>query len=237
MIPGDIDLTEKLDFRKAVKKELPQLPSTWNKSNINTINYNTTDIGTFTISTTLNNTTYRSNITVHRPNRFEWFDGYYGTEIDNIIYWTSDNYYTISCNGNDYDYTSTSSSYVRQLPTIEESEYDVFGNKKKVYTEDIPKIPWGKNLKIKYDSIPWFNNHLYTWTRKKYDYKIPWDIDYYDEDTYDLTDTTDRAMCLISWLSDKSRRFIQKYFETDDNIDLSYLTNMNWIRVKDAVID
>ena len=33
MIPGDIDLTEKLDFRRVVKREIPQLPAKWNNEN------------------------------------------------------------------------------------------------------------------------------------------------------------------------------------------------------------
>ena len=36
MIPGDIDLTQKLDFRNVKKKELPQLPASWkSKDKIN----------------------------------------------------------------------------------------------------------------------------------------------------------------------------------------------------------
>ena len=53
MIPGDIDLTENLDFRKSRKKEIPKLP--WNKNNISTINES--DI-TITLDNSANNITY-----------------------------------------------------------------------------------------------------------------------------------------------------------------------------------
>ena len=38
MIPGNIDLTENLDFRKVVKKEIPQLPDSWKGNGIDKLN-------------------------------------------------------------------------------------------------------------------------------------------------------------------------------------------------------
>ena len=62
MLPGDIDLTQNLDFRKQVKKELSQFPATWNGDGkiSNKLNYDNF-IGNISVSNdytlTISNTT------------------------------------------------------------------------------------------------------------------------------------------------------------------------------------
>ena len=57
MVPGDIDLTENLDFRNVKRREIPQLPASWkgkNRLNISNDNLNTYISSSNTITWTYN---------------------------------------------------------------------------------------------------------------------------------------------------------------------------------------
>jgi hypothetical protein len=137
--------------------------------------------------------------------------------------------------------STTYSSYNKtvKLKYSKKDEYDVFGNKIK-QPEQIPSIPWSKKSHTpSILSIPW-NKRKWTLRNEDYIPDIPWDVEddwiiYNRKD--DLSSPVKRAKKLISWLSKKSSSFIERYFEKDEDVDTSYLTNMTWIRVHDAVID
>lgn len=237
MIPGDIDLTEKLDFRKVVKKEIPKLPEKWDKNNLNISLDSSISVETNYIN--IGNSTYTyslptdSIVNINYDILNTWFD------YDNYTISLSDNTYsTISFNVQNNNITSSTCTYLGNSFTWEKQEdytYDVFGNKINSYS-DILKIPWDDGIHFSNcKSIAWDNygnrNNIF------HEEDIPWD--FYDDldNEYNLSDRFMKAKKLINWLSDKSISFISNYFNTDEEKDLSYLTNMSWIRVKDAVID
>lgn len=260
MIPGDIDLTENLDFRKTVRKEIPQLPDIWQGNKLNkffktdsAITYINRHVNT-TITRyvdeyiadsitwnnadgfTITNTHYNNSSTVAM-----WYD--YTTSINTTH--TRDNsrpYVTIR-----YDNTATSHCYIDyndSLIHVNEvvDEYDVFGNKIPSIPV-IPRIPWEGKHKYAptYRDIAWRNGYDWNYDRDYDDEpSIPWKI--YNRHRYWSTlpipeNEIGRAKKLISWFKDKSDRFIRRHLESEDETDLSYLTNMSWIRVKDAIID
>ena len=255
MIPGDIDLTEKLDFRKVVRKEIPQLPAEWNgKDRLSTKN------NTFlNITSTVRTTTYqmRSPIQYWYDDDWNTISGYYDSEsiisanlsrrtntyllYDNFSIWYDDDYNTIEYSSS----ANTSTSSYRTTISYGEPERDVFGNVK-ITEEKIPSIPW--SLTKRRDTI---SNRSIVWKNDYYDGlfhrfcedeetipKIPWSIKPRRPDRdVDLTSVVGRAKNLISWLSDKSTREIENYLSDDEEVDLSYLTRMGWIRVTDAVIE
>lgn len=262
-VPGDIDLTQNLDFRKTVRKELPQLPDSW-KGNSNKLVCDNTFITTLssnTISLDTHTGTYsavnniNTNIRINSPEITDWNNSYYGDEIQDITirqdsmtisyniantndYITNIYYY----DNNNHNWTSNKNKIVSISFKEQEEKYDVFGNKIKP-PKEIPRIPWeGKENKLSCSNrrIAWKKNMYYrdylsddyidpiAWERAE-----AWGI---KNKQYDLYDNIERAQNLISWLFNKSRNTIRKYFE-EDEVDLSYLTNMGWIRVRDAIID
>ena len=253
MIPGDIDLTQDLDFRNVKRRETPQLPASWKgKDRINISNGNlSTYIGssnfTYTTSTpysfswTYYDTYDDSNITttirtngireVHNHDQLSW----------NIITYYNDYLDTTISNWNEYnEITSSSYNNLSVKYFDDKPKYDIFGNKIKS-PEQIPKIPWSKKLyNPSIPSLPW-SKRRFSLRNEDYIPDIPWDIEddwfaYRRKD--DLSTPTKRANKLISWLSKKSYSFIERYFDRDnEDVDLSYLTNMNWIHINDAVID
>lgn len=247
MIPGDIDLTENLDFRKRVKKELPQLPSVWNKNEVkinNKYNFNVT----YTSSSN-STTTYNISTNTHIDD-ITWF-GYYN-DFDTISNYVS----SVSI----YNNSSTTPAYItwndtddstyttsdRLLANIrkEEIEKDIFGNIKRK-PECIPKIPWGSSYLhfLEFKPIAWQSRYsgIKTYISLDSDNKIPWKDEHYHDaiisSSWKKENEYDRVKKLISWLSDKSFTFIKRYLDHDNEEDLSYLTNMSWIRVKDAIIE
>lgn len=246
MIPGDIDLTENLDFRKAVKKEVPQLPSAW-KNNGSKINISDGDtyITTITTSDITNITTsytVRHNNTSNMSyewmplNRYTYINTYTNDVNDSVIYWNSDNLtLTVSSNDTEYYYHKSDNGNIK-ISFKQEDEYDVFGNKK-IKPKPIPKIPWEKKYEYSPNRIPWARN-LYRF-HTDYIEPIPWDYDDIEYSTrMKLDDKFKRAKHLISWLFNKSLPDIRTYLTKEDSEDnSSYLTNMGWIRVRDAVID
>ena len=253
MIPGNIDLTENLDFRKVVQKEIPQLPANWKKSEINT---DTGHITTITNSTT--NISFNSNSTY--TYRTTYYDDYeengYGlintnitsTSLDNISDWTGwITYYdrnTSVISDITFSYDDSTISYNGgkhfKIITKKKKEYDIFGNEKIDYVEDIPSIPWStKERKESIRNIPWEVYEDYGPWKLEVP-SIPWDTipRWSRVKRFDLDSIVNRAKNLICWLSDKSNRFIESYLDQEEElVDLSYLTNMNWIRVRDVVID
>lgn len=253
MIPGDIDLTENLDFRNVKKRELPQLPASWDgKDRLNTAQINSNNIIT-TYSTTNGSWTLRygdgyfepitvSDITLvnnddelelisHWSYNYEWHSNSINSTIIN------NQYYDLYFN---YDSTTTTSNKTRLNISYEEDEFDIFGNRIKP-TPVIPQIPWKekKEYDVYTDPICW-EKHERKWIRHNEDYipPIPWDDEEDDYVEQDLSSPYKRAKNLICWLRNKSKSFIERYFDTEDEeVDMSYLTNMSWIRVHDAVID
>ena len=247
MIPGDIDLTEKLDFRKTVKKEIPQLPDIWNKGKNELSNYIDTNIS-FTISNSdeyritysndydVTTTTYRYDLRLS-----DWFE--YNTTVttnstsSNSVSITGNNYYWVDSSASSLEYVYSDNINDNDIHFISiEDKYDVFGNKK-ITPKHIPKIPWKEARTERMTSIPWNRKDIYDdddlW-------KIPRDwIGWDNKDSFEFetADKYNKAINLISWLSKKTKRFINDYFDIVSDKDLSYLTNMSWIRVKDAVID
>ena len=265
MIPGDIDLTQNLDFRKTVKKKIPKFPVNWKRKKemkvSNNISYTNASTGIDRIDDNITLSVYYSDI-----------EDLYNMDIiyDTIDMWTMNdsnsssinfNYYNINDHGfydgySTYTVGNTSSAsmtsyriqttnrFKRNNPFKVEDEYDVFGNKKNRKKEYIPSIPWRTTKSTEnIPSIPWESYE----TRKSYygyfddfhrstNKRIPWTY-IKPKRPYNLEDTAPRAQCLISWLKDKSYRFIKNYLDRDNDADLSYLTNMGWIHVKDAVID
>lgn len=256
MIPGDIDLTENLDFRNVKRRELPQLPASWKgKDRINTINdtlntyINTNDTITISTPNTFSWTYYTdddSNTTTtirtiregHNDSQLSWtFTRYYDDYWDSTIY-TWNRYdeinYTSSLSSNIYEYDNKISV---KLIDSDKPKYDVFGNKIK-QPEQIPSIPWSKkSYTPSIPSIPWSKRKL-TFRNEDYIPDIPWEDEWqWYHNKIDLSTPIKRAKNLISWLAKKSSSFIEKYFENNEEVDMSYLTNMNWIRIHDAVID
>lgn len=262
MIPGDIDLTENLDFRKVVRKDVPQLPDLWSKKetspkltylneSISIINgtipfddeyniiYEPDSVYDYVSSNTYNFTYNNSNMTITYYNTYDDTNiQITNASITRSIQYTISNSSTFSTtnyrgfiswnDGDNITYSSSSNKlYIKS--SIDGYEYDVFGNRKISYEENIPQIPWS-NKSIDYiRRLPW--------NKKDNSYfipDIPWDEE--DEYHYKLSNQFNRAKHLIGWLSDRTRSFIEEYFRPEED-NLSYLTNMHWIRVKDAIID
>lgn len=251
MIPGNIDLTENLDFRKVVQKEIPQLPDNWKKSELIT---DTEHISTFTSTT--------NSISINNNSTYTYHTTYYNDEdeygltntnitsssLDSISDWTGwITYYdrdTSVISDITFSYDDSTISYNSgnhfKIITKKKKEYDIFGNEKIDYVEEIPSIPWSlkqDNLLIR--DIPWRTYKYYTDYEDDEIPSIPWDeIPRWSRvKRFDLDSIVNRAKNLICWLSDKSNRFIENYLDKEEEVDLSYLTNMSWIRVRDAVID
>lgn len=245
MIPGDIDLTENLDFRNTVREKIKQLPSVWREKPeskytnvIDDMFYNIMDSATTSSSSTMriSYNTSSSTRTIYTN------DSSYSITMYNRIY-NEFNSYDITD-----DYDATINNYNFTVTTINNGinsyKVDVYSslNKKEKYRPDIfggeekkeliKPIPWeGKEYKERHRAIPWSTSLKH---RLSYDYTyaIPWD----EEDECDLLKDSHP----ICYLNGKSRRFIDEYLNGDDKNDddniLSYLTNMNHIRVKDAVV-
>lgn len=238
MIPGDIDLTENLDFRNVVKRETPQLPSVWNKSNIV---FKSSDRITITNSTI----TSVSYFNIIDDEILDVPYDIYDNSLDNVYART-----IITTNSS----VNTYISYADEISTItstysyssgrfklntKECEYDVFGNLKRSTVVDTPTIPWNKKHVFVDKTIPWnkFRSQNFLYTER-----IPWDYTMYISEYLsepNLSSLYDRASNLISWLSKKTRTFITNYLRylEKEEVNLSYLTNMSWIGVKDAIID
>lgn len=253
MIPGDIDLTEKLDFRKTVRKELPQLPDTWKGNKLNNISSMITTLDSnsnYSFSVSSNNNTVTH---TYRVNYTDWFtstswtpinsdDDFRSTNNSNTtIEWHNENTlnFSLTLDGEGIIYSREDKFYEPK------KEVDIFGNK--IVHEYIPKIPWKEESIERIPSIPWdskphgyisYNDKLISFEDN---WRIPRDWTFVDDPIedieFDQSNPYKKAKHLISWLFGKSLSFIGSYLDNDKEADLSYLTNMSWIRVRDAVID
>ena len=256
MIPGDIDLTEKLDFRKTVKKQLPQLPQSWGKNRLNVDN---SDISfsiannDYTITTTdnlltwsyINNRNIRSRTTTTSINRTD--DWIINIEPSNNTLSFSDSWIDDQLiSAYYYDDGFTTISFSRTSTYHSDDNFTSFSTKKNgifksIIEDPIEAIPWGKKYKQNIRSIPWGKKYNSKSLYYYYDDedRIPWEIPLKtlrdNRIAKRFYDRYDRAHHLIAWFFDKTRERIRRHLVDDD--DLSYLTNMSWIRVRNAEID
>lgn len=251
MLPGDIDLTQNLDFRKQVKKELPQFPATWNGDGkiSNKLNYNNF-IGnisvlndyTLTISNTTNDNT---RVSIYQYDT----DSNIITSSPIVMYRYNNQNTWFEYNTHDDDYLTTSSS----TPSITinkyiEPEKDMFGNIIESKQEQQPKcckcgellMPWehsycsncNNKFKRPIPDMPWENQNKFKYSLyidNSYD-RIPWE----DDEWLQKSEKSQEPIC---YLADKSQSFKERYLNRFEEDNESYLTNMDWIRVRDAVID
>ena len=257
MIPGDIDLTQNLDFRNSRKKEIPQLPELWDgngritANDPNYLTYITSSTPSIRVRITDDNdleTSQTYTIRHQYNSNYTWTSMITYNDNNSIYLYTDDDWGTTSININTT--INTINSYFAPIESTtynfdenitisfeddDESKYDIFGNKIVKQQENIPKIPWGEKSNYRIRPIPW---SVFDYQEDEYIPDIPWDIERKKHSSYiRIMDFIDRAEHLISWFNGKSEHFIRTHLETDEDVDLSYLTNMNWIRVKDAIID
>lgn len=249
MIPGNIDLTENLDFRNVRKRNIPQLPSSWKgKPKINNFSANSDNI----ITTSSNNITWTysmddgSDMTI-RNYRLVYHDDWISwNDYNEYDYLTTRTSITYTNNDDVYfsDYNTTRISNKLGIWVSKEDEYDIFGNRIKA-PEVIRQMPYKFDAEKRHehiDRICW-EKYERKWTRFDPDYipPIPWEEE--DDDWFALPRKVlltpyKRAKNFICWLRNKSRSFIENEInEGEEEVDMSYLTNMSWIRVKDAEID
>ena len=251
MLPGDIDLTQNLDFRKQVKKELPQFPATWNGDGkiSNKLNYDNF-IGNISVSNdytlTISNTTNdNTRVSIYQYDT----DSNIITSSPIVMYRYNNQNTWFEYNTHDDDYLTTSSS----TPSITinkyiEPEKDMFGNIIESKQEQQPKcshcgellMPWehsycsncNNKFKRPIPDTPWENQNKFKYSSYIYynsDDRIPWETEvYYNES---------KSQEPICYLADKSKAFIERYLNRFEEDNESYLTNMGWIRVRDAIID
>lgn len=218
MIPGDIDLTENLDFRKTVRRNIPILP--WKDSMAH--DYNFTDLTESDynqidnlLATELNNYTFSTNIT-----------------IGNNTHTTTSSFTSVNYSSSS---TTIDASYTIRFNPIDELEYDVFGNLIQPHknisnnvldtwnngnrnNKPIPKIPW------EYYTVPYHKSNNYIpWNNKSNGCSLV-----YHESRINIG----KRIC---YLAGKTLEFIEDYFDKKDNS--SYLTNMSHIRVRNAIIE
>ena len=186
MIPGDIDLTENLDFRKVVKKEVPQLPDAWNKKNGKSkFKFSSSLSVSSTSSYTTNNLYISSSYNYIDTIDSATTDSIYFNIIDDdiidisTISFSIDDHNlirtTVSSNSSTNVYISYENEYIDTIASSSNyfkintkvDEYDVFGNKKNYSVIDIPRIPWDKKRIYGCSSIPW-NRHRY-YDKSQYD--------------------------------------------------------------------
>lgn len=249
MLPGDIDLTQNLDFRKQLKKELPSFPDAWNADDrINRkLSYNYLNNNRYTqtnsVITRINNIyssqyyiTY-SDYNTTTPQRAESYI-YYNNQSIRVEYNSGDTYLT----------TTSTNDYVT-ISKYTDPEKDIFGNIIEIKQKQHTKcslcgellMPWekkycsncNKKFKTHIKNIPWENQNKFKHNLFIYDdYDgIPWETEEY------LFDDGSKSQEPICYLADKSQSFIERYLNRNEEDNTSYLTNMNWIGVRDAVVE
>ena len=220
MVPGDIDLTENLDFRKSRKANIPKIP--WDELHanfisedmLNTVSLYTFDDNTFRITTTSSSTT-SNNIS---------------TTSMHITYddTRTDNFYIQYDNGSWYNISSTNSSTDSSIISVNNyyPKKDIFGNiiKEKApipklcyydnkQEEKIPRLPYHDEPKDCIPCLPW--DDVYT----------PF-CDFYKKKV--------EQICYLDGMSTGDRR---NYLRRNTIDYSSYLTNMHHIRIRDAIIE
>ena len=209
MVPGDIDLTENLDFRKSRKATIPKIP--WLELQDNIISEDMLNSVTMPISST--NIEFRVTGSTMRIT----YDDF-----------TTDTLYIQYDNGSWYNISSTNSSTNSSIISVNNyyPKKDIFGNiiKEKApipklcyyshkQEKKIPKLPYHDEPK---DCIPY----------------LPWD------DVYtpfcDFYKKKVEQICYLDGMSTGDRR---NYLRRNTIDYSSYLTNMHHIRIRDAIIE
>ena len=217
MVPGDIDLTENLDFRKSRKATIPKIP--WSELHdnfisedmLNTIALYTFDDNTFRITTTSTNTTTDSSISttsMHITYDNTRTDSFY-IQYDNGLFWYNIPRHssTISVN-NYYPKKDIFGNIIKEKAPIPKLCYYSHKQEKK-----IPKLPYHDEPK---DCIPY----------------LPWD------DVYtpfcDFYKKKVEQICYLDGMSSGDRR---DYLRRNTIDNSKYLTDMRHIRIRDAIIE
>ena len=209
MVPGDIDLTENLDFRKYRKAAIPKIP--WSKLHDNIISEDMLNSVTMPISST--NIEFRVTGSTMRIT----YDDF-----------TTDTLYIQYDNGSWYNISSINSSTDSSIINVNNycPKKDIFGNiiKEKApipklcyyshkQEKKIPKLPYHDEPK---DCIPY----------------LPWD------DVYtpfcDFYKKKVEQICYLDGMSTGDRR---NYLRRNTIDNSKYLTDMRHIRIRDAIIE
>lgn len=209
MVPGDIDLTENLDFRKSRKATIPKIP--WSKLHDNIISEDMLNSVTMPISST--NIEFR---VTGNTMRITYDD------------FTTDTLYIRYDNSSWFDISSTNSYTNSSMVNVNNyyPKKDIFGNiikeeapipKLCYYShkqkKKIPKLPYHDEPKECIPYLPW--NDVYTPFCNFYKKKI-------------------EQICYLNGMSSGERR---DYLRRNTIDYSSYLTNMHHIRVRDAIIE
>lgn len=220
MVPGDIDLTENLDFRKSRKANIPKIP--WDELHdnfisediINTVSLYTFDDNTFRITATSSSTTTSNNISttsMHITYDDTRTDSFYIQYDNNGLFWhnipTNSSTYTINAN-NYYPKKDIFGNIIKgDIPIPELCYYD---NKQE---EKIPRLPYHDEPKDCIPCIPW--DDVYT----------PF-CDFYKKKV--------EQICYLDGMSYGERR---DYLRRNTIDNSKYLTDMHHIRIRDAIIE
>ena len=209
MVPGDIDLTENLDFRKSRKATIPKIP--WLELQDNIISEDMLNSVTMPISST--NIEFRvTGSTMHIT-----YDDF-----------TTDTLYIQYDNGSWYNISSTNSSTDSSIISVNNyyPKKDIFGNiiKEKApipklcyyshkQEKKIPKLPYHDEPKDRIPYLPW--DDVYT----------PF-CDFYKKKV--------EQICYLDGMSTGDRR---NYLRRNTIDNSKYLTDMRHIRIRDAIIE
>ena len=209
MVPGDIDLTENLDFRKSRKATIPKIP--WLELQDNIISEDMLNSVTMPISST--NIEFRVTGSTMRIT----YDDF-----------TTDTLYIQYDNGSWYNISSTNSSTDSSIISVNNyyPKKDIFGNiiKEKApipklcyydnkQEEKIPRLPYHDEPKDCIPCLPW--DDVYT----------PF-CDFYKKKV--------EQICYLDGMSAGERR---NYLRRNIIDNSKYLTDMRHIRIRDAIIE
>ena len=208
MVPGDIDLTENLDFRKSRKAIIPKIP--WEELHgnfisedmLNTAFNDDTEFRITTSSSSISTTSIHISYSGTRTYNFY-------IQYDNGLFWYNIPRHssTISVN-NYYPKKDIFGNIIKEKAPIPKLCYYSHKQEKK-----IPKLPYHDEPK---DCIPY----------------LPWD------DVYtpfcDFYKKKVEQICYLDGMSTGDRR---NYLRRNTIDYSSYLTNMHHIRIRDAIIE
>ena len=210
MVPGDIDLTENLDFRKSRKAIIPKIP--WEELHgnfisedmLNTAFNDDTEFRITTSSSSISTTSIHISYSDTRTYNFY-------IQYDNGLFWhnipTNSSTHTINAN-NYYPKKDIFGNIIKEKDPIPKLCYYSHKQEKK-----IPKLPYHDEPK---DCIPY----------------LPWD------DVYtpfcDFYKKKVEQICYLDGMSTGDRR---NYLRRNTIDYSSYLTNMHHIRIRDAIIE
>ena len=210
MVPGDIDLTENLDFRKSRKAIIPKIP--WEELHgnfisedmLNTAFNDDTEFRITTSSSSISTTSIHISYSDTRTYNFY-------IQYDNGLFWhnipTNSSTYTINAN-NYYPKKDIFGNIIKEdIPIPELCYYD---NKQE---EKIPRLPYHDEPKDCIPCLPW--DDVYT----------PF-CDFYKKKV--------EQICYLDGMSTGDRR---DYLRRNTIDNSKYLTDMRHIRIRDAIIE